>query len=109
MRRIAGEPPQLEPPRGLLVYRGVLAGEEYAVLEWEALLPGAPRALTPAERETLELLLAGRPNREIAAARNVAVRTVANQVASLVQKLGVRSRSELFSRIAAVAAHEDPP
>ncbi len=37
-------------------------------------------------------------NAQIAAARGTATRTVANQVARLFQKLGVRSRAELVAR-----------
>jgi DNA-binding NarL/FixJ family response regulator len=54
-------------------------------------------ALTDAESHVLELLLDGRTNAEIAARRGTTPRTVANQVQSLFDKLGVRSRLELVT------------
>lgn len=49
-------------------------------------------ALTPAELDVARLLHDGLSNAEIAAARGSALRTVANQVASILRKLGVASR-----------------
>jgi DNA-binding NarL/FixJ family response regulator len=46
----------------------------------------------------LQGILEGKANAEIAADRRTAPRTVANQVARLFKKLGVRSRSELAAR-----------
>jgi DNA-binding CsgD family transcriptional regulator len=54
-----------------------------------------PEALTPAESEVAALVIAGRTNGEIAALRGTTLRTVANQMASLFRKLGVRSRLQL--------------
>jgi DNA-binding CsgD family transcriptional regulator len=51
--------------------------------------------LTPAESEVAAHVLEGRSNAEIARLRGSSERTVANQVASLYRKLGVRSRLEL--------------
>ena len=51
--------------------------------------------LSEAERDVLRHLLAGASNEEIAAERGSAVRTVANQVASIFRELGVNSRAEL--------------
>jgi DNA-binding NarL/FixJ family response regulator len=62
-------------------------------------------SLTAAEREVVSALLAGLANREIAAQRRCSVRTVANQVASVFRKTGVRSRAEL----AALLMREGPP
>lgn len=59
-------------------------------------------ALSASEREVAGLLLDGLSNAEIAEIRGTSVRTIANQVASLFKKLGVRSRSEL-------AAGDVPP
>lgn len=53
------------------------------------------RLLTEAERAVLELLLDGHTNREIAAARQVSYKTVANQLRSIYSKLAVASRCEL--------------
>jgi DNA-binding CsgD family transcriptional regulator len=66
-------------------------------------LPAAPSALPPsltvAEREVVELLLAGRSNQEIADARGASYRTVANQLASIFRKVGVSSRVELVAKL----------
>jgi DNA-binding CsgD family transcriptional regulator len=51
--------------------------------------------LTDAERDVLTRILAGDSNETIAKARGSAVRTVANQIASIFRKLGVSSRAEL--------------
>lgn len=63
------------------------------------LLPELPRALTPAEREVVALIFEGASNAAIAKARGVAVRTVANQVASVLRKLEVGSRSALLATL----------
>lgn len=51
--------------------------------------------LTAAEREILKLVVAGLSNRTIARARNRSLRTVANQVATLLRKLRCASRYHL--------------
>jgi predicted ATPase/DNA-binding CsgD family transcriptional regulator len=56
--------------------------------------------LTPRQREVLELVAAGRTNREIAAALFVTEKTAGAHVSSILAKLNVRSRVE-----AATAAH----
>jgi DNA-binding NarL/FixJ family response regulator len=59
-------------------------------------LPGAaaddPNRLTPREAEIVPFLVAGRTNREIAAALSVSPRTVGNHVASILAKWGIDSR-----------------
>ena len=52
--------------------------------------------LTGAEQEVLALVRKGLSNREIAQARETSINTVANQLASLLRKLGVRSRRGLL-------------
>lgn len=69
-----------------------------------ALLARDPRAgfdaeLTSAERSVLELVLRGLSNREIAHLRQRSVRTIANQVASLLRKTGSPSRRALSARL----------
>jgi DNA-binding NarL/FixJ family response regulator len=54
--------------------------------------------LTRAEREVLSGVIRGQSNREIAVYRDTSTRTVANQVASLLKKFGVASRTELSAR-----------
>ena len=77
-----------------------LGGEKLAAL----LLPvaAAPLALarlTGAERAVAEGILEGASNAQLAARRSTSVRTIANQVASVLLKLGLRSRTELVSRL----------
>ncbi|MBX3224765.1 MAG: helix-turn-helix transcriptional regulator [Labilithrix sp.] len=69
-----------------------------------ALLAGDPRAelavdaLTVAERDILALLQRGLSNAQIARLRSRSVRTIANQVASLLRKTGSASRRALVVR-----------
>jgi DNA-binding CsgD family transcriptional regulator len=51
--------------------------------------------LTSAESDVVRRILAGHSNARIARDRGTSVRTVANQVASILRKLGVRSRFEV--------------
>lgn len=55
-----------------------------------------PRELTPSERQTVDLVLAGKRNKEIAAALGVSVRMVETHLTRAYRKLGVRSRTELI-------------
>jgi DNA-binding CsgD family transcriptional regulator len=58
-----------------------------------------PAKLTSAERDVVALILAGKSNAQIANARGVALRTVANQVASILRKMRVGSRSALLAKL----------
>ena len=53
-------------------------------------------ALTPREREVFDLVIQGQQYREIAAALGISPRTVEVHRARLMEKLGVRSISELI-------------
>ena len=75
-----------------------VAGKQYLRLE-VPLRPPLPASLTAAEREVVALIIEGKSNAEIAKARGVALRTVANQVASVLRKLDVGSRSALLARL----------
>ncbi len=55
--------------------------------------------LSPAERDVVRLALAGCSNAEIARRRGTAVRTVANQLAAVYSRFGVRGRIELASML----------
>ncbi|HEX8795208.1 MAG TPA: LuxR C-terminal-related transcriptional regulator, partial [Polyangiaceae bacterium] len=89
-----------DPPSGLEVEIVEVDGETLLVFSWTRRSGSAVVALTPTEREVLEAVCAGRSNAAIAAARGTAVRTVANQVASLLRKFRVRSRHELAAKLA---------
>lgn len=71
-----------------------------------AILTMDPRAhmgaadLTPAEQEILRMLELGLSNADVARARARSVRTIANQVASLLRKTGAPSRRALIAKVA---------
>jgi len=85
------------------------AGQSYLTPEVSAALltrlrqkPGDPdspvpadRALTPRERETVQLLAEGRSNKEIASALFISIKTVETHRAAIMRKLNVQSLSEL--------------
>ena len=89
----------LAAPRDLRarVFRGP-DGRDYAAL-WFSRDPEHHPVLTAAEREVTEMMMAGFSNAAIAAARRVAMPTVATQVRSVFTKLGVSSRAELVARL----------
>jgi DNA-binding NarL/FixJ family response regulator len=64
--------------------------------------------LSPAERDVARGVLLGQSNAAIATARSTSPRTVAKQVASIFQKLGVGSRAELVGRISAAPGRAAP-
>ncbi|MEM9158983.1 MAG: LuxR C-terminal-related transcriptional regulator [Verrucomicrobiota bacterium] len=59
----------------------------------------ALQALTPAEREIVKHICKGERNAEIAESLNKSVLTVKTQVNSIFQKLGIKSRAQLVSRL----------
>jgi DNA-binding NarL/FixJ family response regulator len=85
-------------PSGLRASNFSWGSDEYFVLSYPAASPALPTSLTPTEREVAASLLLGHSNRQIAFARRVAVRTVANQVAAVLRKAAVRSRFELVRK-----------
>jgi DNA-binding NarL/FixJ family response regulator len=95
--------PRRAKPKGRSVEHFELAGKQYVRLEI-ALAPPLPAKLTAAERAVVTLILEGKSNAAIAKARGVAVRTVANQVASILRKLRVGSRSGLLARLTRAAS-----
>ncbi|HWZ90380.1 MAG TPA: helix-turn-helix transcriptional regulator [Polyangiaceae bacterium] len=75
-----------------------MAGEDYVVLSYPHAGFSAPAALTTTEQAVFTALLDGQSNQQIATSRGRALRTVANQVAAIFQKLGVSSRAELVAK-----------
>ncbi len=53
--------------------------------------------LTESENAVARAVVAGRSNKEIAAERGVSVKTIANQLRAIYEKLGVASRFELVA------------
>jgi DNA-binding CsgD family transcriptional regulator len=100
--RQAKRPIRLRPPRALSAERVQTdAGEEFVLFTWDVKMradDGALQGLSDAERDVFTRVVAGASNAEIARARSVSPRTVANQVASLLRKLGAGSRFELMRR-----------
>lgn len=64
--------------------------EEFIVVSWP--IDETPTALSAAERDVASLVAEGKTNAEIARARRTSIRTIANQVAAILRKLGVPSR-----------------
>jgi DNA-binding CsgD family transcriptional regulator len=87
-------------PASASCFTGTLLGEDVLVIELPGVLDGWDQ-LTKAEGDIAELVLGGARNREIALARGCSVRTVANQLQSVLRKLGVVSRAELACCVAA--------
>ena len=93
------------PPKGLVVEKLVVDGEEMIVFSWEAAAESAPPPqLSTAETAVLDRIVRGESNAAIAKARKTSERTVANQVASLLRKTGAASRFELIRRYAGTTA-----
>lgn len=59
----------------------------------------AEHGLTPSESEVAQAVCQGLSNHEIAQRRQTSVRTVANQLASIYEKLEVHSRAELVVKL----------
>jgi DNA-binding CsgD family transcriptional regulator len=100
---MASEPsklPSLPHPRGLRARAFSFACGDYLVLSYPLGGWVAPLGLTRAERAVVEAVLRGASNAEIARSRGTSPRTVANQLASIYEKLGVRTRYELVRRLA---------
>jgi DNA-binding CsgD family transcriptional regulator len=93
--------PVPEAPAGLRGYAIEVDDQEFAVLEWSDAPLELPARLTAAEREVVRRMLLGASNADMARARGTSVRTIANQVASALRKLGIGSRLELYSLFAA--------
>lgn len=83
----------------LRILRFSFRGEQFAALVENLEPQGVPCALTPAERQVACMLRSGASNRKIAQARGTSLHTVANQIASLMKKLGAGSRVELALRL----------
>lgn len=92
------KPRAVRPPQGLVVEKLLVGDEELVVFSWATRPLDAPAGLSSAESEVLARVVRGESNAAIAKARKTSVRTVANQVASLLRKTGSASRYELIRR-----------
>lgn len=78
------------------LYELELGGDVYVVASFPSVPAGSLEGLTAAERDVAWRVVQGKSNREIAALRGTSVRTVAVQLRSIFEKLGVSSRAELM-------------
>jgi DNA-binding CsgD family transcriptional regulator len=90
--------PDSVPRPRVITFR--VADVQFAVLSVPLHDSAAMDALSPAEREVAVLAAAGLSNLAIARCKGKSVRTVANQMASILSKLRVGSRYELAARLA---------
>jgi DNA-binding CsgD family transcriptional regulator len=91
---------ELDAPGGLVAHRFDVGGDAFAILEFplaDLVSPQLLASLSASEQSVMRLVLEGKSNLEIARVRRRAVRTVANQVASIFRKLGIGSRCELYA------------
>ena len=100
-KRPPPEDSSLPAPEGLTATRFEVGGQPLLLLSFPVEPAPAPE-LTAAERDVARLLVKGASNHAIAAARGTSVRTVANQVASLLRKCSAGSRYELIALLARV-------
>jgi DNA-binding CsgD family transcriptional regulator len=94
LERSHADTPSLPAPPGLCAERIVLDQIEYVVLSYPMPTYEWPQTFTRCEREVALAMLRGESSRAIAHARRTSARTVANQVAAILAKVGVASRAE---------------
>jgi DNA-binding NarL/FixJ family response regulator len=87
--------PDLPAPAGLRASTVELDSDEYLVLSYPAPAWNLPSSLTTAERNIALAILRGTSTETIAQERCTSARTVANQIAAIFEKVGVKSRIEL--------------
>ena len=77
----------------------ILQGSRYIAYRFQAILESqaAIVALTPRERQTLNMIVGGKNNREMAEAMNISIKTVDKHRTSLMSKLNLHSVSELIA------------
>lgn len=90
-----GSKVRLVPPLGFRSARLEHEGRTVLVMSYEVPEWEFPDSLTKTEQAVLRAMLNGASQQEIATARKVSYRTVANQLASAYGKLGVGSRAEV--------------
>lgn len=90
---------ELPLPSGAVAVTVDVDGVEHLVVAFEEeAAPPWPSSLTVAEKAVAELLVAGFTTADIARTRGRSRFTVSNQIASLLRKLGVSSRTALVAR-----------
>jgi DNA-binding NarL/FixJ family response regulator len=99
--------PSLPAPRGLSARRVEMEGEELLVLSFPLPVLRAPGCLTEAERAVALAAANGASTAEIAKARGRSPRTIAHQLDSIYEKLGVKNRLELTRALLDAGGGED--
>jgi DNA-binding CsgD family transcriptional regulator len=95
---------RLEPlaPESLEAHSFKIGGDAYVLVSFPIGADGpwidSVAGLTPTEREIVACVLQGQSNAAIAGTRGTSPRTIANQLAKIYSKLGVRSRRELGAK-----------
>jgi DNA-binding CsgD family transcriptional regulator len=100
------ETPELVAPR-VATFR--LGESQFAVLSVPLADGSTMATLSPVEREVASLAAAGLSNAGIGRCRGTSERTVANQMGSVLRKLGVGSRYELAALLALTALGKGDP
>lgn len=79
---------------------GILRGQRYISEYFLKILEETPRPpiLTDRERQTLNMIISGRSNKEIAEGLGISIKTVDKHRTSLMQKLNVHSVPQLMAR-----------
>lgn len=72
--------------------------DEILVLTYP-IVPRVPPSLTDSEADVLTRIMLGESNADIARNRDTSPNTIANQVSSIFEKLGVNARSELAWKV----------
>jgi DNA-binding NarL/FixJ family response regulator len=93
--------PSSSPSDRACTFRLTHEGREFLVLS-EPLRPAPTKVLSPAELDVARAIVRGASNAQIARARGTSVRTVAKQVASILSRLGVTSRTQVAAKLALV-------
>jgi FixJ family two-component response regulator len=85
--------------------RQCVAQAEQKQQEWNELAKVRERlaTLTPRERELLDLIVAGRSNKQIAGDLHIAEKTVANHRARLMEKMGALNAADLARMVVAAS------
>jgi DNA-binding CsgD family transcriptional regulator len=104
-RRRPSDPP-FDAPEGLRAADVSVGGDRYVVISHPLPRGRTVRGLTAAESAVLALVLRGLSTEEIAKMRGTSSRTIANQLASIYRKHGVRSRVELAAVLSASGTDE---
>ncbi len=86
-----------------------MAGAGAAVAEDRAALAARVETLTPREREVMDLVVAGHPNKVVAHRLGIAIRTVEIHRAHVMEKTGARNLSELIRLALRLQAPETAP